>query len=616
MCGICGVININNKSVDESLLFPMMKTMKHRGPDDEGTFIEKNVGLGFVRLSILDLSSAGHQPMFSGDKRYVIVFNGEIFNYLELREELKLLNHVFHTGTDTEVLLAAYKEWDADCLNHFNGMWAFVIFDRTEKKIFAARDRYGIKPFYYIQTQDFFAFASEIPPLLSLLENKPKPDYQSIFDYLVFNRTDQTERTFFEDVKKLQHGYSIRCKSESSNINPEASIKKWYDLRERVSNSEGFKNPEDFRQIFSSAIGLRLRSDVPVGVCLSGGLDSSSIVSVLLKDHNKSDLNTFSAVYERGQYGDETEFIKEYEPTVNDMFFITPTASTLMADLSDFVKAHAEPIPSTGPYAQFKVMELARKNVVVTLDGQGADEELAGYHYFFGFYFKELLKARRFGKLGSEMVYYTLKHRSIYGLKTFLYFLLSQKSKTGLRVGEKTYLNSEFANKYQKSNSIAGNLYGSNSLHEALLDHFEYKLEHLLKWEDRNSMWFSIEARVPFLDYRLVEKTLATSSDVIMKNGMTKDILRRSMKGILPEKIRNRKDKIGFDTPQDEWFRDKRWEDLVIEVINSESFAGRKIINVNAAKRIFLSHLQAKTNSSKEIWKWIHLEYWFRTFID
>jgi asparagine synthase (glutamine-hydrolysing) len=616
MCGICGIIRFDNRPVQESPIRGMMNIMKHRGPDDEGVFTEHNIGLGFVRLSIIDLSLAGHQPMFSKDERYVLVFNGEIYNYIELRKELESEGLIFYTKTDSEVLLNSYIRWGEKCLSRFNGMWAFVLFDRHEKKLFAARDRYGIKPFYYLYRHDYIAFASEIPPLLSLLEEKPKPDYQSVFDYLVFNRTDQTERTFFEEIKKLQHGHTITMDSKSSISNLQSSVKKWYNLGERVSVSEGFRDPEEYRQLFSSAIGLRLRSDVPVGVCLSGGLDSSSIVSLLLKDYSKSDLNTFSAVYGRGQNGDETVFIEEYKSLLKNMFYTTPSANTLLNDLSDFIKAHAEPIPSTAPYAQYKVMELAKKSVVVTLDGQGADEELAGYHYFFGFYFKELFKSMRLGKLSSEMLCYLLNHNSIYGLKTFLYFLLPQKIKTGMRVNEIGYLRSEFVKKFQDNNSIAGNLYSSATLNEALIDHFEYKMEHLLKWEDRNSMRFSIEARVPFLDYRLVEKTLATASGLIIKNGMTKHILRESMIGILPEKIRKRKDKTGFDTPQDNWFREHAWNYLVSDILNSDTFAARGIIDKSKAIKMHSDYLNGKTNSSKEIWKWIHLEMWFRAYID
>lgn len=594
----------------------MMAIQKHRGPDDEGLFLEDNVGLGFVRLSIIDLSEAGHQPMFSRDERYVVVFNGEIFNYIELRDELKNLGHQFNTNTDTEVLLAAYQQWGETCLNRFNGMWAFVIYDRWGKKIFASRDRYGIKPFYYYRDDRFFAFASEIPPLLSLLPGKPSPDNQSIFDYLVFNRTDQTQSTFFKEIKKLQHGHSVKMDLNINNQFSNSAIEKWYDLKARVAESKGFTGPEEFRDLFSSAVRLRLRSDVPVGVCLSGGLDSSSIVSVLLDDFQKKDLHTFSAVYKKGQYGDETEFIHEYRPLLENMYYITPDAQTLERDLSTFIQAHAEPIPSTSPYAQFKVMELAKEHVVVTLDGQGADEELAGYHYFFGNFFKDLLVNGQWGSLSKEVVFYLLKHHSLYGLKTFVYFLLPKKIRATLRTSEKGYISPDFVYAHQEKNTIAGDLYEAASLNEALLNHFEYKLEHLLKWEDRNSMWFSLEARVPFLDYRLVERVLATQSDWIIRKGETKYILREAMKNILPAKIQARRDKTGFDTPQDEWFRTGQWQEIINDILLSSRFRQRNIIDADMAVKKYEQHLDGKVNISKEIWKWVHLDLWFRRFID
>lgn len=631
MCGICGIIKFDNSTPEPKKIQKMMSVMKHRGPDDEGIFVEGNVGLGFVRLSILDLSALGHQPMHGKSKeqcvpmnrdfhyvttqgiaedRYVIVYNGEVYNYVELREELRLKGYIFNSNTDTEVVLNSYIEWGEDCLNKFNGMWALAIYDRVTKEIFCARDRYGIKPFYYYYDEEQFIFASEIPPILSVLDKKPTANNQAIFDYLVFNRTDQTEQTFFNEIKKLQHGTQLKI------INYKLKIAKWYDLRKRVKNTESFKNAEEYRDLFSSALGLRLRSDVPVGVCLSGGLDSSSITSVLLKDYNKKDLNTFSAVYGKGKFGDESEFIDEFKTFPLTMHYTTPTNNTLFGDLNTFVKAHAEPIPSTSPYAQFKVMQLAKENVVVTMDGQGADEELAGYHYFFGFYFKDLFKQFRLFKLTSEAFSYLKNHKSIYGLKTFIYFLLPKSYRTKLRIDEKGFLNPDFYNSCKNSSVIADELYGSDSLQEALLNHFEYKLEHLLKWEDRNSMWFSLEARVPFLDYRLVEKTLSTNSDIIIKDGVTKHILREAMKNTLPEKIRKRKDKVGFGTPQDEWFRQKEFIELVNNILDSDSFRNRNIIDVEKAKKLFSEHLSKTKNISKEIWKWINLELWFREFID
>jgi asparagine synthase (glutamine-hydrolysing) len=615
MCGICGIINLQNKPVNETSIREMMGVIKHRGPNDEGVLIEENTGLGFVRLSILDLSPAGHQPMFSEDNRYVIVFNGELFNYIELQEELRILGYIFRTKTDTEVLLNAYVEWGEDCLHKLNGMWSFAIYDRELKTMFTSRDRYGIKPFYYYCDKEIFIFSSEIPPILSVLHNKPQPNFQSIFDYLVFNRTDQTEETFFEGIRKLQHGHNIKIDIKKPDRRDALSITKWYDLRSEVRKTEGFKSPEEFRQLFSDAVGLRLRSDVPVGVCLSGGLDSSSIVSVLLNDYDKLDLKTFSAVYEKGQYGDETEFIKEYTNKLKNMFFITPNANTLHSDIQKFVRAHGEPIPSTSPYAQFKVMELARGKVVVTLDGQGADEMLAGYHYFFGYFFKDLLKHGRLWKLSSEIFHYIKLQKSIYGLKTFSYFMLSKSLRSRIRVKEKGYLKGDFVKLYSNSNSIAGTLYGSDSLQDALLDHFEYKLEHLLKWEDRNSMWFSLEARVPFLDHRLVERTLAINDNSMINKGMTKSILREAMKGTIPEKIRLRRDKIGFDTPQDEWLRDPAFNELVEEILSPGSFITTNFINREKAIKLFESNRKGNANISKEIWKWIHLEIWYRMFI-
>ncbi len=610
MCGICGIINFKEDTIQEVSVRKMMKLMKHRGPDDEGVFIENNIGLGFVRLSIIDLSPFGHQPKLSQDERYVIIFNGEIYNYIELRQELQNEGVVFTTQTDTEVLLNAYIRWGEDCMNRFNGMWAIAIYDRQNKTTFIARDRYGIKPLYYIQTDTFLAFCSEIPPLLSLLNDKPKPNYQTIFDFLVFNRTDQTENTFFEEVFKLQHGHKLSiCENK-------ISISEWYNLRESVSKTEGFKTPDEYKEMFTSAIGLHLRSDVPVGVCLSGGLDSSSIVSILLNDFDKKDLNTFSAVYNKGQVGDETEFINEYKTSLKNMYYTTPNADSLENDLVKFVKAHGEPIPSTSPYAQYKVMELAKGKVVVTLDGQGADEELAGYNYFFGFLFKDLLTHGQFGSFCSETYHYFAKHHSLIGFKYFVYFMLPMFIRTKLRVIEKGYLMEDFVNQYKKSNSIAGNLYGSKSLKDALLDHFEYKLEHLLKWEDRNSMWFSLESRVPFLDYRLVEKTLATASDLKIKKGVTKHILRQAMKGILPEKIRLRRDKIGFNTPQNEWFKEPAWQNIINKLLNSESLKNRNLIKVNLAQEQYKKHLKGEVNIANKIWKLVHLELWFREFID
>lgn len=607
MCGICGIIEFSRRPATEQPLLRMMKRMKHRGPNDEGVFVDGPIGLGHVRLSIIDLSSAGHQPMVSEDGRFVLVYNGEIYNYIELRQELQEF-FPFRTHTDTEVLLNAFRQWGADCLHRLNGMFAFAVYDRQEGTVFAARDRFGIKPFYYYRDDERLVFASDIPPILEVAPIAKQADDHTIFEYLVFNRTDQSERTFFRDIKKLQHGHCMIAGPDG------ISIRQWYHLREQIK--EPFRSTEEFRATLSSAIALRLRSDVPVGVCLSGGLDSSSIVSILLNDYHRDDINTFSAVYGEGVEGDESEFINVYRGQLDHMHSVYPSADSFYYDLFDYTRAHSEPTPTTGPYAQFMVMQLAKDHVAVTLDGQGADEQLAGYHYFYGYFFKDLFRSFKWLRLLNEIRGYSQEHRSLYGLKTFLFFMLPQGLRTKLRAKEGNYLTGDFYNAHAQNTVISGDLYDAPSLQESLLAHFEYKLEHLLKWEDRNSMFFSIEARVPFLDHRLVERLLAMPGESHIKKGVTKAFLREAMEGTLPEKIRNRKDKVGFVTPQSQWFRSERFKVFIGSTVCSDSIARRGYVKPESVCRLLKMHDTGKEDFSRDIWKLVNLELWFRNYID
>ncbi len=614
MCGISGIVNLKDRTIERAEVVAMMDAMRHRGPDDEGVYLDDAVGLGFVRLSVIDLSQGGHQPMFSTDRRYAMIYNGEIYNYLELRQELIEADYVFETQTDTEVLLNAYLHWGEEMLDRLNGMWAFVIYDRQSQSLFAARDRYGIKPFYYCIENDRLIFASEIPPILKVRCHKAEVEEKVVLDFLLFNRTDQTNDTFFKGIRRLAHGHKMQI-VPNDHGSKKVSIEKWYDLRDNLQ--EPFEDPTAYRDMLTSSLQLRLRSDVPLGVCLSGGLDSSSITSGLLSQFEMQDLSTFSAIYEREVACDESKFIKQYAGDLKNMYFITPDAHGLKEDISEFVAAHAEPIASTSPYAQFKVMKLASEHVTVTLDGQGADEQLAGYHYFFGYYFKSLLSRAKLGRLSSELYHYFNHHRSALGIKSFLFFLLPASLRSQLRALEKGYIDRDFYERHRDiDGAINGVLYGSGSLQDALLNHFEYKLEHLLKWEDRNSMWYSMEARVPFLDHRLVERTLTLPDEDIIYRGHTKHILREAMKGIMPETIRLRMDKIGFGTPQDEWFRGAIFRDYIEALICSDSFRSRGLMDMEKVKTIYRHHLARKGNYGNEIWKWIHLENWYRKYID
>ncbi len=610
MCGICGIVNFRHQPVKETDLKSMMLKIKHRGPNDEGVFQHENMGFGFVRLSIIDLSSAGHQPMQDESGRYTIIFNGEIFNYIELREELLKKGLKFHSQTDTEVLLKMYITYGAACLNKLNGMFAFAIHDKETNRIFAARDRFGVKPFYYALTDTGFVFASEIPAILEVYGKENKANHSVIFDYLAFNRTDHTENTFFEGIKKLQHGHCVEIQDGKVNI------QKWYDLKSKISNQKG--NVDYYKSLLTDAVRIRLRSDVPVGVCLSGGLDSSAITSIIASELNNPAVNTFSAVYTPDKQADESKFINLYKPLLTNMHAVVPDADKLLEQLDYFIRIHAEPIPSTSPFAQYCVMELAQKHVTVTLDGQGADEQLGGYHYFFGFYFKDLLTGFKWKTLFREIKGYFKIHKSLYGIKTMFYFLLPNALKTKAGVDNRGFLDKSFVKKVLETNRsvIVHDLYASENLKSALLNHFEFKLEHLLKWNDRNSMAFSVESRTPFLDYRLVEYTLSIEPEFIIKNGITKSILRESLKGVLPEAIRNRQDKVGFATPQDEWFREPAFRSFIGDIIKSESFRDRQIMDADKVRLLYEKHLKGDINIAKDIWKWIHLELWFRTFID
>jgi asparagine synthase (glutamine-hydrolysing) len=298
------------------------------------------------------------------------------------------------------------------------------------------------------------------------------------------------------------------------------------------------------------------------------------------------------------------------------MHFVEPTGEMLYEDLDSFLEAHYEPVPSLSIYAQYKVMEMAKNHVVVTLDGQGADEQLGGYNYFFGIYFKYLIMNLKVQKLISELFHYHSKHQSIYALKMLAYFMLPNKLKSMTVFNKREYIRKSFYNNYKDLSTINEKLYSSDSIKMASYDHFEYKLEHLLKWEDRNSMWFSLEARVPFLDHRIVERTLALPPEMIINEGLSKQILRKSLGNLLPVIIRNRRDKIGFWANEEQWFRSQPFIEFVNDLLNSTSFKTNEYIDYKKAIQIYQKHLDLSVDASQEIWKWINLELWLNNFVN
>lgn len=603
MSGICGIVYKDAaRAVNGDLIENMVLRLKHRGLDKSECFLDLNVGLGLVSTKHELIDEIDENIKTALDGRYRIVFDGRILNSKELRREMQDLGISFHSSSDAEVVLNAYINWGESCLHRFIGSWAFVVYDCNEKRLFGARDRYGVKPLYYHEGKDHFVLASEISVLFALPQLRNDIEHQSVFDFLVFNRTDQSVGTFYEGVLRLQHGHSFSITAG------EVSISQWYDLRNKIGRP--LEKPAEFLDVFTESIELNTQGDKLLGLSLSGGLDSSAIASVMIKKLGLTEFHTFSAVYGKHEIGDESEYINLYRPHLNNMHFLTPSAESLLDDYKHFIRTLGEPVPSTSPYAQYKVMQCAKDFVQVTIDGQGSDEQLAGYPYLFGFYFKELASKGRLLKLISEMLCYYHNHHELVGIKSFLYFLLPAALKTSLRTKRFDYLNSDFNAKYSGSNRIADTIYEASSLQDALIRHFEYKIEHLLKWGDRNSTCFSIESRMPFMDHRLVERSLATKSDLLISNGMTKSILRKALKGILPDEIRERKSKYGFETPQDKWFRDPRWTAVINDVLNDPLL--EDYVDLNKCRVLYQEHLSGKLNIAKEVWKWINLSVWIR----
>ena len=564
-----------------------------------------NIQLNNIGNSIIKLD--GQEAIHDITSNFQIAFNGEIYN----REELLQLIHsenISEKSTDAEIVLYGFIDKREKILDLIDGVFAFVIYDKTLKQFFVARDHFGVKFIYYYQNDDKLIFASDIPEILPHIKGQLKPNDDVIFDYLVFNRTDQTENTFFDGIKKFPHGSYAIVNNEGINIT------KWYDLTERVKDTKADKT--EFLNRFEKCVSKRLTTDKQWAICLSGGLDSSAIVSTVVNRLNVEGLHTFSSVYGKEYKADESKFIEEFKDIVPNMHYIHPTADVLYDDIERLVKSQVEPTPTTSPYAHYCVLKEAYANgVKITLDGQGSDEALAGYEYIPGLYHKSLFTHFKWITLFKETFKYLKLHRSTRSLKYMLFFLLPSKMRTKVRVSQRAYVNPEFVKKH-KSSVISEKLYGSKNMQEMLINHFEYKLEHLLKWGERNATAFNMVSRMPFLDPKFVEYGIALDDNVKVRNGYTKAILRDSMKGIMPENVRLRVDKKGFSIPQEEWFRTEKFQKLVMDILTSESFKSRGYIISEEALKLYEKHLRREINISKDIWKWINLELWFRYFID
>jgi asparagine synthase (glutamine-hydrolysing) len=556
MCGITSIYNtISLSNINPELIKKMNNALHHRGPDDEGYFDSDHCFFGHKRLSIIDLSSDGHQPFFSDDNRYVMVYNGEIYNYIELRDELRQKGHNFRTKTDTEVLLKSYLEWKEKCLNKLNGMFAFIIYDRGLNQLFIARDRFGIKPLYYTIINNTYYFASEIKALKIIPGIDLEINDQAVFDYFIFNRTDIAEETFYKNIHrfpKAHYGYLSK---------DGLKLTKWWDAEDHIKEETNDSYEEilqNVKDLFVDSVRLRMRSDVPVGVCLSGGLDSSILTGVLFDELGvDSSFKTFTTSYP-GHPIDETKYVdalnKKY-PFQN--FRAYPTSETAFNELEKFISFYDEPVPSASPYSQYEVMKLAKENeVTVLLDGQGGDENFAGYQYFHGYNFQGLKNEKQYFKLGREILSSFKRRQEKSAFQLFAFQHLPRYIQKKVLKKQNSYLDPDFFDKYIDTSIIFNNFFSAKNLNHSLALHFKYKLEHLLHWEDRNSMAFSLESRVPYLDYRFVEYLLKVPEKHKISQGENKLLQKRSLGEYTIDMILNRKDKIGFGTPMEDWIKE------------------------------------------------------------
>ncbi len=612
MCGITGIVKFDSY-IDEPLkIVEMNNLLRHRGPDDEGylsynsksnslkiwggketpssiwnrdyqyspkgnvndeSFSKGNstLLLGHRRLSILDLSPLGHQPMCDKEGRIWIVLNGEIYNYIELKEELITLGYEFISKTDTEVVINSYKHWGEDCVQKFNGMWAFAILDLNNKVVFCSRDRTGVKPFYYsLKNRDFFTFGSEIKALRQIL--KPAVNNGIAWDYLVLKRTNHTEETFYCEIKELLPAHSIKC-----NFDGDFNIKKYWSLNDQLKNCENRDTERESERVYElikNSVKLRLRSDVKIGSCLSGGLDSSTIVSlvseILRKDGEVKSVGdvqkTFTSSFEDDKY-DERKYVKELSSKFKiDDHYIFPTKEEFANDVENLVKIQDEPFSSTSIYAQYRVMKKAKEeNIKVLLDGQGGDELFGGYFNYQIVYLFELLKENQFKTFVNELK--DSKRINNLGYSSHLkrmiielakgYFLKPALYSSRFIFDEVKVLNRDFffSHLHRIENFIDRRRESLFSLNHKLRNDFTIgQLTPLLRYEDRNSMAFSIEARTPFSDdVGLIEEVMSLPPEMKIRNGFRKYILRKAMNKILPEAICWRKDKMGFVTPENNW---------------------------------------------------------------
>lgn len=638
MCAIAGIYSLKGRPLKAQVLSRMNGLMKHRGPDGQGYLLvdtqlnkfkyyaqpeemncasgnglNTDLALAHRRLSIIDLSEAGRQPMCSEDGQIWVVCNGEIFNYVELREDLVALGHRFKSRCDTEVIVHAYEAFGVDCVKYFNGMWAFTLWDARKKMLFCSRDRFGIKPYYYYFNGKIFSFASEIKALL--LVNRAQPNERAVFNYLVksFGFIDVTEETLFQHIYQLLPAHNlivsaggIRCK------------RYWEAGERRLAYSEQ-EAVEQFRALFVDAVRIRMRSDVQVAGALSGGLDSSAITCVIKKTLNINNYETYSACFDSAEY-DERPYIRAVvEDTQFKDNYVFPDSTSLFDVIQKQLWFQDEPFNAMWVHSQWFIYQRAAENgVKVFLNGHGSDESLGGYYPHFPALWAELLRRFHWKKLFQEISSFRARQNGralpVSAIARHLFSYYAPARLKELLSKEADFLRAAFLAEQR------GNVYRYENPQKDLLNRYLYEslfiapIRGMLHFDDRNSMAHSIEARVPFLDYRLIELVFGLPGAYKLKNGTNKFILREAMRDVLPPAILQRYAKKGFSSAAPQWFRQEKG--YLRNLFNSPEFKSRQYLDHQEVLKRLDMHIEGKIDGHEQLCSWITLELWCRRFID
>jgi len=555
MCGISGILRADGEPVPPGLIEAMVATIRHRGPDGDGSYFAPGIAFGHTRLAIIDLTAASDQPMVDEASGLALVFNGEIYNYIELRDELARLGHVFRSSGDTEVLLRAYAEWGPNCLPRLNGMFSFAVWDSRKRTLMLARDRFGEKPLYIARSPRGVAFASEMKAILAVRPELREANRKSIYRYLARGDLDLDQETFFAGIQSLPGGHYLMLDS-----NGNGQPKRYWEARASSTPKGRGEAIERFRELLFDSVRLRLRSDVPVGSSLSGGIDSSSIVATIHAEKSSQWLQqkTFSARFHSAAH-DEGKFIKTVTYRVDaDAHEVWVEPERFIDEFEHLQSHQEEPIASASPFAQWLVMRLAKENATtVLLDGQGADEILAGYDQAHGMFLAHWLRRGRLDKVARELSSYGRRYRAIRApIQYAAYYSLPGSLRDGLV--ERYYRSSDIVSpelhrEFAPAHVEATHPFKDRLRNELVRWQTTTQLPEFLRYADRNSMAFSREVRLPFLDHRLVEYCFGLNPDLLLRAATTKVVLRESMRGIVPDEILDRKDKLAYAPPQYQW---------------------------------------------------------------